>query len=190
MKRFNATTLQYTFIGLIIVMIGNVIGIFLLAQHIMGQKALATDHARIDAELAQEELVRLQQLKSNLAKDKATIDKTARIVAQSQQYEYQDQVVKDINSYAKQYGIDILSYDFGAKPGVAPNSSTGGSTQQKSIVQVQLNDGIPYTSFLKFLKSIEENITKMQLTGIALQPNAADPSLVQGSTIEIEVFLR
>lgn len=173
-----------------VVMVGNVIGIFLLAQHIMGQKALATDHARIDAELAQEELVRLQQLKTNLAEDKTTIDKTARIVAESQQYEYQDQVVNDINTYAKKYGIDILSFDFGAKPGIAPNSTTGGSTQQKSIVQVQLNDGIPYDSFLKFLKSIEENITKMQLTGIALQPNPNNPSLVQGSIIEIEVFLR
>jgi hypothetical protein len=189
-KNFKATTLQYVFAGIIVLLLGIVVGVFLLAQQAMSRQFLATDHARIDAELVQEEIVRLQQLKTNLENDNETVEKTERIVAESQQYEYQDQVVNDINSYARQYGIDVISFDFGAKPGPTTNSSSGGSAQQKSIVQIQLNEDITYEAFLKFIKSIEQNITKMQLTGISIQPNTKNPQLIQGPSLEIEVFLR
>lgn len=196
MKRsqgLNSIILQYSFIGLGILMIVGIAGIVFMAQKFMSEQALSTDHYRTDAELAQEELVRLQQLKTTLASDKEAIDKTARIVAESQQYEFQDQVVKDVTSYADKYGIEILSIDFGTKPGSAPQgaaASTGSAAQQKTIVSLQLGNNIPYDSFLRFIKAIENNITKMQLTGIAIQPNITDPKQILGPTIELEVFLR
>lgn len=189
----SATMLQYGFMALIVIMIAGIVGIVILAQQFMAQQALATDHYRTDAELAQEELVRLQQLKTTLAQDKDIIDKTARIVSASQEYQFQDQVVKDVTAYANKYGVDIISFDFGTKPGSAPQgnaAATGSSSQTKTIVSVQLGNNIPYPSFLQFLKAIENNITKMQLTGILLQPNAADPKQILGPTIEMEVFLR
>lgn len=188
--KLTAVTLQYAFISLIILLIGGIVGIFFLAQTFMSQKALSTDHYRIDAELAQEEIVRLKQLETILKTEKSTIDKTARIVAQSQAYQFQDQVITDITAYAKQNNIEVLSFDFGAKPGAAPQGTGTGSAQQKTIVTVQLNNDIPFDSFLRFLKSVEQNITKMQLTGIALQPNVTKPNLILAPTIELEVFLR
>lgn len=190
---FNAIMLQYGFMALIVVMIAAIVGIFILAQQLMSQQALSTDHYRTDAELAQEEIVRLQQLKTTLAQDKETIEKTAKIVSASQEYEFQDQVVRDLTTYATKYNVDIISFDFGTKPGSAPQGSaaaTGSSSQTKTIVSVQLGNNIPYTSFLQFLKAIENNISKMQLTGIMLQPNVTNPNQILGPTIEMEVFLR
>ncbi|MEO5691414.1 MAG: hypothetical protein ABIQ64_04460 [Candidatus Saccharimonadales bacterium] len=189
-SKMTAITLQFGLIALIVLLVGGIIGIFFLAQTVMSQKALSTDHYRTDAELAQEEIVRLQQLKSILKNDQGTIEKTARIVAQSQQYQFQDQVINDVTSYAKRNNIEVLSFDFGLKPGAAAQDPTSGSTQQKTIVKVQLSNDIPYDSFLRFLKSLEQNITKMQLTGIALQPNVTQPNLILAPTIELEVFLR
>jgi hypothetical protein len=196
MKRshgFNATVLQYCFIALMVLMIAGIVGIVVLAQQFMSQQALSTDHYRTDAELAQEELVRLQQLKTTLAQDKDAIEKTAKIVSASQEYQFQDQIVRDLTLYATKYGVDIISFDFGTKPGSAPQgtaAATGSSAQTKTIVSIQLGNNIPYTSFLQFLKAIENNITKMQLTGISLQPNATNPNQILGPTIEMEVFLR
>lgn len=188
--KMTAVTLQYGLIALIVLLVGGIIGIFFLAQTVMSEKALSTDHYRTDAELAQEEIVRLQQLRTILKNEQNTIEKTARIVAQSQEYQFQDQVINDVTAYAKQNNIEVLSFDFGAKPGAAPQGAASGSTQTKTIVTVQLNNDIPYDSLLKFLKSLEQNITKMQLTGIALQPNVTKPNLILAPTIELEVFLR
>ncbi len=172
-------------------MVAGIVGIFALSQKVMEEKHVSTDHYRIDAELAQEELVRLQQLQTTLSDNKADIDKTAKIVADSQQYQFQDQVVNDVTRYASRYNIDILSFDFGIKPGaISQGAATGGSSQQKTAVSVQLNNNIPYDSLLKFLKSLENNVTKMQLTGLSLQPNVADANQILAPTIELEVFLR
>ncbi len=189
--KLTAVTLQYGLMALIVLLVGGIIGIFFLAQTFMSEKALSTDHYRTDAELAQEEIVRLQQLRTILKNEQSTIEKTARIVAQSQEYQFQDQVINDVTSYARRNNIEVISFDFGAKPGAAsPQLSSNGSKQQKTIVTVQLSNDIPYDSFLRFLKSLEQNITKIQLTGIALQPNVTKPNLILAPTIELEVFLR
>lgn len=190
-NRITATTLQYVFFAVIGLLIAGIVGVFFLAQNLMAEKALSTDHLRTDAELAQEELVRLNQLQSLLKNEQDTIEKTARIVALSQSYQFQDQVISDITEYARRNKIEVLSFDFGAKPGApAPAGASAGSTQQKTIVTVQLNNDIPYDSLLRFLKAIEQNITKMQLTGIALQPNPNQRNLILAPTIELEVYLR
>ena len=189
-SKITAVTVQYGLITLIVLLIGAIVGIFFLAQTVMSQKALSTDHYRTDAELAQEEIVRLKQLETILKNEQVTIQKTARIVAQSQEYQFQDQVINDVTAYAKRNNIEVISFDFGMKPGAAPQGVASGSAQQKTIVTVQLSNDIPYDSFLRFLRSLEQNITKMQLTGIALQPNPTRSNVVLAPTIELEVFLR
>ncbi len=169
----------------------GIVFIFLTAQDILTRKAVETDHARIDAELAQEDISRLKQLRTTLEANKDTIDKTAQIVAESQSYNFQDQVIADITSYADEAGVGILGFDFGVKPGEAPAAGkTSKNTLRRTLVSIQLSNNIPYGSLLKFVKSIEQNVTKMQLTGINFQPKKDDPTLVLGSTIEIEVYLR
>lgn len=187
----SAVMLQYIMIT-IMVMAAIAIGfIFVTANDILTRKSIETDHARIDAELAQEEISRLKQLKTTLEQDKEIINKTAQIVADSQSYNYQDQIIADLTSYAASAQLGILGFDFGVKPGESPAAGKSAtSTQRRTLVSIQLENNIPYTSLLTFIKSIEQNVTKMQLTGINFQPKKDDPTRILGSTIEIEVFLR
>ncbi len=186
----TAITLQYIMIGIILLALAGIGFVFVAANNILLAKATETDHSRIDAEIAQEDLSRLKQLKSILENDKATIAKTAQIVADSQSYKYQDQVINDLTEYARQADISILGFDFGAKPGDAPTAKGSGTSQRRTIVIVQLAGNIPYASILRLLKSIEQNVTKMQLTGINFQPLQTDPNIILGSSLEIEVYLR
>lgn len=191
--RYNtATTIQYIMIVVCIMLIALIASIFVYADKFLSTKATETNHARIDAELASQELINLQNLEKDLVSEAAVIQKTQQIVAESQKYQFQNQVIEDITSYARQYGITILGFDFGTKPGAPPNSSQSSGTagsQQRTIVSINLQNNIPYTSFIQFLKALENNVTKMQLTGVQVQP-MEDPNFVQSPTIDVEVFLR
>lgn len=191
--RYNtATTIQYIMIVVCIMLIALIASIFVYADKFLSTKATETNHARIDAELASQELINLQNLEKDLTSEAAVIQKTQQIVAESQKYQFQNQVIEDITSYARQYDITILGFDFGNKPGAPPNSAQSSGTagsQQRTIVSLSLQNNIPYTSFIQFLKAIENNVTKMQLTGVQVQP-MEDPNFVQSPTIDVEVFLR
>ncbi len=184
--QLNAASLQYVLIAAIILCITGIVGIFIMAQSILVEKAISTDHAKIDAELSQDEIIRLQRLRSSLKDEKATIDKTAKIVAESQQYTYQDQVINDITAFAAQTGVKITGFDFSKKP----TATTDKSLPQKTIVTVTTDKSIDYTALLRFIKLIERNITKMQLTGLSIRPDMQNPAVVLGPIIELEVYLR
>ena len=191
MSSMIAVTLRYILIGIIALFVAGIGFVFLTARDILMAKAIETDHARIDSEIAQEDITRLKQLKTTLEQDKDVIAKTSDIVADSQSYKFQDQVIKDITSYASAANVGIIGFDFGQKPGEAPTAGKSStSSLRRTLVSIQLANDIPYTSLLTFIKSIEQNITKMQLTGINFQPKKDNPTLITGSTIQIEVYLR
>lgn len=178
-------------LGVLFLIICGIIGIFIVAQNMLASAAIDTEHARIDAKVAEEEVTRLTQLRNKLREERSTIDKTAQIVADSQSYAYQDQVIRDLTAYATDAKIAIIAIDFGAKPGDTPAAGkTADSPVKRTIVSVQLDNNIPYSALLTFMRSIEKNVSKMQLTGINFQPKKDNPNLILGSTLEIEVFLR
>lgn len=191
---FNAIVMQYLLLGTCFVIIGGIVWISIAANDLLTAKAMEVDHRRTDAELAQEELVGLDNLRNNLDNNADVVNKTKEIVATAEQYHFQDQVIQDLTVYAKQAKIEIIGYDFGSSPGakVAPTKgvATPSNVPPKTLVTVRLQNDIPYTSFLRFLMSIEQNVTKMQLTGLTLQPVDKSPTNVQGPIIELEVFIQ
>lgn len=188
----NAVVLQYILVFLIVLVLGLIVGLSWMANSSLADKASETDHARIDSMLAQDEISRLKQLQKNLAEDKDAIAKAAQIVAESQMYSYQDQVVNDLTAFSKSAGVTITGFEFNEKPtaGDASSSAQKTSTQRKTLVTILLANEVKYTSLLTFIKAIEQNITRMQLTGISIQPSKTDPSIVIAPRIEIEVYLR
>lgn len=198
---FNAVMMQYLLITLCLLLVGGIVYLSMQANQLLTAKATEVDHAKSDAELAQQELIGLQGLKSSLADNADVVKKTSEVVSTASQYKFQDQVIQDLSAYAQKAGVEIISYDFGTTPGSKVVATPqAGTTQSKStspanvppktLVTVRLQNDIPYENFLKFLMSIEQNLTKMQLTGIALQPIDKKPSNIQGPIIELEVFLQ
>ena len=189
--QLNAQLIQYMLIALSLVVIGCIVWIFITANSMLAAKAIEVDHAKIDAELAQEEISRLKLLKKTLSDDKEIIEKARRIVAESQMYKFQDQVIDEITVYAQKAGIDVIGYDFTVK-GTSSQKSTTTSSKlpQKTIVTVKTASNVSYTSYLKFLKYIENNVTKMQMAGIAIKPVVIDPNRLDSTILELEIFLR
>ncbi|MFZ2494203.1 MAG: hypothetical protein WAW60_00320 [Candidatus Saccharimonadales bacterium] len=196
---FSAITVQYLLIALCLILVGGIVFISIKANEVLSAKATEVDHVHSDAELAQQELVGLKSLQSNLKENADVVAKTNEIVSIAKQYKFQDQVIKELSAYAQKSGVEIIGYDFGSTPGskviatptqgAAPAPTTNANVPPKTKVVVRLRNDISYNNFLKFLMSIEQNLTKMQLTGITLQPIDKNPSNVQGPVIELEVFI-
>lgn len=150
----------------------------------------------------------LETLKTKLAQDKEIVDRAQQVVADSKSYAYQDQIIKDLNEYARQSGVAISGYTFGTAPaagaaaapaapaatpatgGIAPVATPGGAAPKSTIVSVNVKSPVKYASMMKFLHLIEQNLTKMQLSGISLTKDEKSPSDVSVSALNVEVYTR
>lgn len=187
----SARFFSYLMILVIILAIIGISYVSVIAQQILSAKSLETDHARIDSAVAEQEILKLKSLKSALERNKPIVHKTAQIVAESQSYTFQDQVINDLSSYADKSGVHITLIDFGPKPGDKPQAGPGAiSTLNRTEIILQLANATPYSNVLTFIRSIEENITKIQITGVNMVPLRDDKQLISNPVIKLEVYLR
>lgn len=193
----NAVVLNRTLIGLIALMVGGTIAGFYFASQLLSAKALETDHIRTDASMSEDNLRKLQQLESLLATRKSSVDRTRAFVGSMQDYSYQDKVVEDLVAYAALAGPDLKVTNLtfadptkapqGPAPKKKPVSIPGVKVLQATAT---LNTPVSYTSFTRFLRAIEQNLTKMQVTGVNITPDDDNPRLISGPTIELQVYVR
>jgi len=196
-KKTNTMTpdkLRLILIGTIFVMIVGAGGLFWgFREQILIPNANKVSEVSLAAKSRDSEVSRLENLKAILEKDKDTVDKAARIVADTQSYQYQDQIIKDLTAYAKATGVTILRYDFNSGavsgPGAAqPATGTEPAGLKSVSVAISLTNPVPYNNFMRFVHAIEANLTKMQLAGISM---ATDPSnAVTASTLTIKVYTK
>jgi len=128
----------------------------------------------------------LKQLKDEIANNQASGNKANSITISSQNY--QSQVTQDLNKYASDNGISIANYNFEKPAGVKTSLSVNGS--KSNFVTITLNNPIPFTNFMKFIKSIETNLPKMQLTGINLSRASDSDNDITVEPLTIEVYTK
>lgn len=164
-----------------------------------------------NASVTNDDVVKLRQLKKNLADNGYVIYKTHRIVADSMSYRYQDEIINDITKYADQSGIQISGFSFTNNTGAAGGSSSTGTAAPttpttpatsgsslpggiKSVsATVSVTSPVNYSKYMKFIQFIETNATKMQIRSISLG-RPADPNTpltdIEPKDLEIEVYVR
>jgi len=203
MKRisFTATSLRLTLSISIfaIVLLAGVL--FYFADRQLEAVATSVSHATVDASASQNNVQTLRDIQRQLANDKDVIKQTESIVADSQSYQYQDQIVSDLNKYASKAGISITNIDFSVSDtsGTTGKGQTGTTTNPQATaptgvkstsVTVTMDNPIGYSSFLKFLRSIEDNLTKMQVKSISLSKGTGTGDQVSSDVLTIQVYVR
>ena len=185
-KALDATTTRWILVGIIVLLVcGGIAGAWQL-QMMLNEKLAATNQAKVDAINNNDNLAKAQALKIYLENHQAEIDKTARIVADTEAYKYQDQIVQDITKYAEVSGLRVLGFDF---PTTTKTNTS--STGLKSIAAtITLRNPVPYRNYLTFLKLIEQNLTKMQITDVSIVPDKDDPNLINNPVIGLEVYIK
>lgn len=199
-KKLTATNLRLILsVSLFVIAAIGVAG-FIYAQGYLHTVAIDTSHSVVDASASQDNLQTLQKIQKTLQADKDVISRTNSIVADNQSYQYQDQIISDINAYAAKAGITITNLDFTLATAAAPVSAAGSakptaptSAQPAGVkatsVTVTLNNPVSYNNLLLFIRSIEQNLTKMQISRVSLS-KGADSSTVTSDALAIEVYIK
>lgn len=180
------------------VIIAVAVTLALISYRGLKQTAITVSHTTLDASASQNNLRVLQQLEKKLEEERENINRANSIVAESQSYQYQDQIIADLNDYASRAGVEITNIDFSSTT-VSSNAQAGGQsstipslpppTGVKSMsVSVALKNPLNYDSLLRFLNFIEQNLTKMQISKVALVKDAAGG--VSSEALAIEVYVR
>ena len=122
------------------------------------------------------------------------------VVAESRQYQYQNDIIADLSRYAKASG---LSYDFentteasgtGSSSAVTTPSTTSSVAGLKTTkVSVSFKNPVMFTDLMKFLQSVESNNMRMQVASVALsRPTGEEAAAgtVGSDALTIEVYIR
>lgn len=188
----TAPLLNKILIGsLVALIIASGIG-FYFASKFLSQTALDTAHVRADTAILTENLEKLKRLETEMQDKSDIVARAHQIVSDSSSFQHQNQIVQDVNTYAGIAGVTVAGFSFA--PEDNPTSANPAQAKIPGVktlnATVTLNTPIKYDSFLKFLKSIEQNLTKMQVTGVNMTPALDDATLVNNPTIGLLIYVK
>lgn len=182
----------------LVIIAGGVI--FYFANTSLRQVATSVSHKVADAQASGSTLDNLKKIQAFLDEQKSTIDRVNSIAADSQSYQYQDQIIVDLNTYASNAGIVITSINFTAADAAAatppasgaaatPDPATPSAPIKSTFVSVSIQSPVDYENLLRFIKSIEQNLTKMQISSVSMS-KGAESTDVTTDTLNIEVYVQ
>lgn len=187
--KLTARVVSWILIGIIFLLVGLIGVSSWYMQKQLAAGVVSADHAKIQAELSQTELQRAEKLSTYFIDNRAAVDKATAVVADTRtyQYGYQDQIVRDIQSYAAKAGVSVTGYAF---PEQAANSSPD-TTGLKSVTAILTLDApVQYRNLLLFLKYIEQNVTRMQITDLQLTPATDNANSLSAVGLTLKVYVR
>lgn len=158
--------------------------------------AVEVSHKVIDANASQDNLQTLKTIQTQLEQKKDVVERARSIVADSQSYQYQDQIITDLSDYAKRSNIEITNMDFSATTQTGAAATTPSALKvpvpsgvKSTSVSITLKNPVNYNNLLQFIYSIEQNLTKMQVSKIGLSKDATGGGITS-DLLSIEVYVR
>ena len=197
----KATTLRLLLIiALALILLGIGVG-FYLGYSSLKSVASETSKAQSEADASDQKLTQLQNTKLELEKNADIVKKAEQVVAESKSYQYQNQIINDLTTYASQSGMTIKSFTFSDSSSDSSGQTTqgqGGSTTSipnvnSVMVTVELGGDMSYLATLRFVHLIEQNLTRMQISDLSLSggdTGQQDGAQEQTQTLNIEVYVR
>lgn len=184
----TATIVHWSLYVLILVLLAGIVtGGYFIHQKLSAY-VVQVDHLKTDSELNEQGIINARKLRVVLNQNKDSVARAADIVADTKYYQYQDQIVQDISAYASAANLTVLGFDFAA---TAPAGKATTSANIKTVVAtISLKSPVPYGNYLRFLKLIERNLTKMQVTQLDIANDLKTPGTISSPIITLEVYVR
>ncbi len=195
--KLNARLFRVILAAILLLVIGLGAAGFIYANKVLKESAQQTQTLNSEAAASDENIAALEKLKKYLDSHTTEVDRVSQVVADSKQYRYQDEVIKDLTSYASESGIVVNSFNFTslqttsstAPATVAAPAPPSGVTP--TVITVTVNNPVDYNSILRFIRRIEQNVTKMQIANIDFSRSYVNgKSQLSVNSLNIEVYLR
>ena len=200
-KKINASSFRLIMTVMLFVIAAIIVAVVMFSQSKLNELALNVNQISGDAEKSKLGLQSLKNMDKELESKKEIVEKASNIVAQSKQYQYQDQIIKDINAYASSAGLKISNFSFTDTkvPSTTPGTGTQNSPSapvanepeglKSTYTTITINSPIEYKNLLQFIHSIEKNLTKMQISRINMS-RGEEIDQVNVEPIEIRVYTK
>lgn len=170
----------------IVLLVGGIgFGAYYMHQKLSAY-VIQVDHLKTDSDINQQGIENAQKLQRALDENSDSVARAAAIVADTKYYEYQDQIVKDVGSYAAASNLTVLGFDF-TTAGSSKSSVKGLKTM---VANISLQSPVSYNNYLRFLKLIERNLTKMQVTQMDISNDLKTSGGISSPVITLEVYVR
>ena len=127
-KGISAALLEKILLFVIVLILGVTIAIYTFLSGFVKTQAAIASESVAKADASQEDIDDLNKSYRWLQENQSLVEKTNKIVADAGQYKYQDQVILDLESYAKQVGLTVTSYKFSETAAAPTTSPSTGST--------------------------------------------------------------
>lgn len=174
------------YVLIVVLLAGAGYGVYMMHQK-LSNYATEVNRLSIDSELNQQSIENAKKLRRILDENQENVTRAAAIVADTQYYQYQDQIVQDITSYASASGLTVLGFDFSTANKTSKSRVSGVKTV---VATITLQNPVPYNNYLKLLKLIERNLTKMQVTQLDISNDLKAPGTISSPVITLEVYVR
>ena len=195
-KVLNASIARIVLSLLLLIILSAMVGLVIFAYSFLSKTSEEVGKMQTEATAVDAKIQSLLASKSQLDRNSDTVKKAKNIVSESKLYQYQNQIIKDLNTYADRAGIPIKSFSFqnelttSAKTATSSKRTPASPAGVKStFVSIQLGDHIDYTKFLHFLSLIEKNVTRMQLSGVSISRGANNHE-ISIQSLEVKVYTR
>lgn len=130
---------------------------FYLGLNVIRDYAIQANKTAADAKASSLQVDQLQKLKNQLSESESLIAKANLMFATPENY--QSQALTDIRAYAAKAGITVTKTDF------EENTDTA---IQGRIVDIALQEPVPYSNLIVFLNGLEGNLPKMQVSSLGI----------------------
>ena len=195
-KVLNASIARIVLSLLLLIILSAMVGLVIFAYSFLSKTSEEVGKMQTEAAAVDAKIQSLLASKSQLDRNSDTVKKAKNIVSESKLYQYQNQIIQDLNTYADRAGIPIKSFSFQNEPTTSTKTATSSkqiSTSpagvKSTFVSIQLGDHIDYTKFLHFLSLIEKNVTRMQLSGVSIS-RGANNHKISIQSLEVKVYTR
>ena len=180
-------------------------GGFALAYNWLDGFAADASTVASHAAASESELQELSQTEKMLKTQHHAVERASKIAAESKSYLYQDQIINDLNDFARKAGItiaDITFADNNAKGSSSSSSSSSSKTGtslpaiaglKATTASVTVKNPVEYRKLLTFMYLVEQSLTKMRIANVDLSRSTAQgqpPDSITSNTLTIEVYLR
>lgn len=180
-------------------------GGFALAYNWLDGFAADASTVASQAAASESELQELSQTEKMLKTQHHAVERASKIAAESKSYQYQDQIINDLNDFARKAGItiaDITFADNNAKGSSSSSSSSSSKTGtslpaiaglKATTASVTVKNPVEYRKLLTFMYLVEQSLTKMRIANVDLSRSTAQgqpPDSITSNTLTIEVYLR
>ena len=202
-KMTPAVTMRIVFaLSLVLILVGMG-GVVYFGYTMLQGTAEEVSKIQTEAKAVDAKVQNLALLEKEMEKYKDSVAKAQQLVAETQQYQYQNQIINDLTAYANKSGVGIAGFTFtsgsaGAKSnsGSSGTSGTNNSSGSNSAVgpksmkvSVRLNEKTDYMALLRFMHLIEQNLTRMQIASVSMSKTEGTGQ-VNTQTLEVEVYVR